>query len=83
MPSTEDEGSTLVRGNQRRSRYHSGLSKLMAAPNTDERQRLGSLPEIDLGRDLESDIPKDFVTEGTSPTSNNRSLPKDGDLKKK
>lgn len=82
-PSTKDEGSTLVLGNQRRSRYHSGLSELIAAPNTDERQRLCSLPAIDLVGDLESDIPKDFVPKVQAPTSNNRSLPKDGDLKKK
>ena len=72
-PSTE-EGSTLVLG-QRRSRHHSGISEFMAAPNGEERQQTGALSVIDLGADLESDIPKDFVMEKTSPMSNSRSLP--------
>lgn len=80
-PSTE-EGSTLL-GNQRRSRYHSGVSEFMSASNGDEKHLAGALPAMDLGADLEADLPRDFVTERTSPTSNNKSLPTDDDLKKK
>lgn len=71
-PGTE-EASTLVMDGNRRSRYHSGISDFMAAPGSDEkRQNSGALPAIDLGLDLEADLPRDFVTDkedGRSPSA--------------
>ncbi|KAI5123774.1 hypothetical protein M0805_000363 [Coniferiporia weirii] len=72
-PNTE-EASTLVLGEHRRSRYQSGISEFMAAPQNDERQQSGALPAIDLGHDLESDIPKDFVMDSLSPSTEARGL---------
>lgn len=84
-PNTE-EGSTLVMDGQRRSRYQSGLSEFMATSGPDDkRQNVGALPAIDLGNDLETDLPKDFVTERTSSISSSKGLtPQEReDLKKK
>lgn len=55
----------------RRSRYQSGISDFMAADGG--RQSSGALPAIDLGLDLESDIPRDFVTDAVGPSTNSSS----------
>lgn len=92
-PATEDT-QTLVMGT-RRSRYESGVSDFMAAspPLEDEygrprdrRQSVGTLPALDLGSDLEHDIPKDFVADNLNTTSKmgkNSSTQEKGDLKTK
>ncbi|KAH8120443.1 hypothetical protein DFH11DRAFT_1685736 [Phellopilus nigrolimitatus] len=66
-PGTE-EASTLIMGDHRRSRYQSGISDFMAPPD-EKRQNSGALPAIDLGLDLEADIPRDFVTDKISSPS--------------
>lgn len=70
------ETPTLL-GDSRRSRHLSGMSDFkVAVPVEDEfgrprdrRQSIGAIPALDLGGDIESDIPKDFVagdSEGSS-----------------
>lgn len=62
------ETPTLL-GDARRSRHLSGMSEFkVAVPVEDEfgrprdrRQSIGAIPALDLGGDIESDIPKDFV----------------------
>ncbi|THH06812.1 hypothetical protein EW145_g3823 [Phellinidium pouzarii] len=79
-----EENSTLVFGDHRRSRYQSGISDYMASPQTDDRQQTGALPAIDLGLDLESDIPKDFVSDHTTSLMSNTLTPQEREgLKKK
>ena len=76
-----DESHTLL-GDPRRSRHLSGMSEFKAAaPNEDEfgrprdrRQSIGAIPALDLGGDIESDIPKDFVA-GDSDSSMRRKNP--------
>ncbi|KAI0652145.1 hypothetical protein C8Q79DRAFT_1019314 [Trametes meyenii] len=55
-----------------RQRHHSGLSEFMAAPTpSDELQRAankqlqtpGALPALDLGDDIEANVPKTFITD--------------------
>lgn len=57
-----------------RQRYQSGVSDFIAAPApADEMQRStskllqspGALPVLDLGLDIENDVPKDYITEDT------------------
>lgn len=69
-PETEEASQfTLPYGHERRQRYQSGVSDFVAAPPLedelgrpiDRRQSIGALPALDLGADIEKDIPSDFV----------------------
>ncbi|KAK7694919.1 hypothetical protein QCA50_002107 [Cerrena zonata] len=58
-----------------RQRQPSGLSEFMASPAPAEeimraaRQTPGALPLLDLGIDIESDVPKDYITEASGSKS--------------
>lgn len=94
-PGTEETSQFSLHG-ERRPRYTSGVSDFMAAPPQDDRrQSLGALPAMDLGLDIESDIPQDFVDKdlltrkdnmdnrGTSSTGRTLNSKSTGDFKKK
>ena len=48
-----------------RQRYQSGVSTLMGSPPVDERQSPGVLPTMDLGVDLEADVPQNYIAESS------------------
>ena len=58
-----------------RQRQQSGLSEFMASPAPPEeilraaRQTPGALPLLDLGADIESDVPKNYIAEGSGSKS--------------
>ncbi|KLO09329.1 hypothetical protein SCHPADRAFT_943720 [Schizopora paradoxa] len=94
-PGTEETSQFSLHG-ERRQRYTSGVSDFMAAPPPeDRRQSLGALPAMDLGFDIESNIPQDFVdkdlltkkesldNKGTSSTGRTLTSHNVNDLKKK
>ncbi|KZV75481.1 hypothetical protein PENSPDRAFT_680956 [Peniophora sp. CONT] len=67
MPGTPDTESASAFG---RARRPSGLSEFMSTPTptdddvrTRSQQGFGALPALDLGNDVESDIPKAFIAE--------------------
>lgn len=69
MPGTPDTESASAFG---RARRPSGLSEFMSTPTptdddmrTRSQQGYGALPALDLGNDVESDIPKAFIAEDT------------------
>ncbi|KZT30609.1 hypothetical protein NEOLEDRAFT_1126206 [Neolentinus lepideus HHB14362 ss-1] len=66
--SAELRDSTFTLVNGTRQRYHSGVSDFFAAPPSDDelkragRQSPGALPVLDLGTDIQEDVPKSFIT---------------------
>lgn len=69
-PGEEASQYTLVYGGERRGRRASGVSDFLASPPSaedefgrpkDRRQSIGVLPAMDLGTDIEGDLPPAFV----------------------
>lgn len=54
-----------------RQRYQSGVSSFMATP-VDERQSPGALPTLDLGLNLENDVPQNYIAENVTPPADAR-----------
>lgn len=74
--SAELRGSTFTLVNGTRQRYHSGVSDFFAAPPSEDelkraagRQSPGVLPTLDLGADIEEEVPKSFIAEDGPSTS--------------
>ena len=91
-PGTEETSAfTLVHDQNRRSRYHSGLSDVASAPAPEDdgnpvRQGNGALPVMDLGIDIEDDLNEKFDTPktvGDSKDKGSTSALTSEDLKKK
>ena len=61
----EKRRSTLSLGGlSPRPRYQSGVSSLMTSTPVDGRQSPGAIPALDLGINLESDVPRNYLTDG-------------------
>ncbi|KAI0687762.1 hypothetical protein BC835DRAFT_1419672 [Cytidiella melzeri] len=71
----EKRRSTLsLAGVSPRPRYQSGVSSLMASTPVEGRQSPGALPTLDLGVDLESDVPKNYLAaDGKTSAARQRS----------
>ncbi|PSR75890.1 hypothetical protein PHLCEN_2v8804 [Hermanssonia centrifuga] len=61
MSGDEKQTSTFTLVGGPRQRYQSGVSSFMAA--AEGRQSPGALPALDLGVDLEADVPQNYITE--------------------
>ncbi|TFK57050.1 hypothetical protein OE88DRAFT_87324 [Heliocybe sulcata] len=97
MPATpssaELRGSTFTLVNGARQRYQSGVSDFYAAPPSDDelrkagRQSPGALPVLDLGTDIQEDVPKSFIADDRlgerPPIPTSTSSPLLNDIKKK
>lgn len=66
----EKLGSTPSLSASPRPRYQSGVSTLMASTPVEGRQSPGALPALDLGFDLESDVPKNYLTSDLGKAQN-------------
>ena len=63
-PSDEKRASTYTLFTGPRPRVQSGVSSLLLnSPQADERQSPGALPALDLGNDLEADVPKTYISD--------------------
>lgn len=70
----EKRGSTFTLASGPRARAQSGVSSMMlSTPGLDGRQSPGALPALDLGIDLEADVPKNYMAEETEPKGRLRS----------
>ena len=62
-PTDEKRASTYTLLSGPRQRAQSGVSSLMlSSPLVDERQSIGALPALDLGTDLEADVPRNYIS---------------------
>jgi hypothetical protein len=63
-PSDEKRASTYTLLGGSRQRAQSGVSSLiLTSPQVDERQSPGALPTLDLGLDLEADVPQNYMSD--------------------
>lgn len=63
-PTDEKRASTFTLAGGPRQRVQSGVSSLLLnSPPVEERQSPGPLPALDLGTDLEQDVPRNYISD--------------------
>ncbi|KAI0094952.1 hypothetical protein BDY19DRAFT_988740 [Irpex rosettiformis] len=73
----EKRHSTLsLAGISPRPRYLSGVSSLMGSTPVDGRQSPGAIPALDLGVNLESDVPRNYLADGKDSEGNDIPRPR-------